>query len=141
MLELLSTKLPKLNDFSYIQLYMERLLPLFTLNEQLWILYCGFADDFCNDQHEKLRILRCSLKNCYSNTPLWVAYLLELEKLGTDIEEIEQVVGQAKQQASDQFSLDKYMHGLLSRRICGSDEDSRPGAIKSLREFYEEKFL
>jgi hypothetical protein len=30
-----------------------------------------------------------------------VAYLLELEKLGTDIEEIEQVVGQVKQQASD----------------------------------------
>lgn len=48
MLELLSTKLPKFNDFSYIQLYMERLLPLFTLNEQLWTLYCGFADDYCN---------------------------------------------------------------------------------------------
>jgi len=49
MLDLLRTKLPKMNDFAYTQLCMERLLPLFTLNQQLWTLYCGFAEDFCND--------------------------------------------------------------------------------------------
>lgn len=63
---------------------MERLLPQFTLNEQLWSLYCGFAEDFCPDQDEKLRILRCLLKNCYTKTSFWLSYLLELEKVRTD---------------------------------------------------------
>ena len=80
MLDLLRTKLPKLNDFSYTQLYMEKLLPQFTLNGQLWTIYCEAAIDFCQDDEEKMRIQRCSLKNCYADAGLWINYLLELEK-------------------------------------------------------------
>lgn len=104
MLELLRNKLPKLqhgvsNGFCYVQLYMEKLLPLFTLNEQLWKLYCGFTADLCSgDNEERLRILRCSLKNCYTSSDLWIGYLLELERQGNDRETIEAVVGQAREQ-------------------------------------------
>jgi len=86
MIELLQIKLPKLasgaeSPFSFMQVYFEKLLPLFTLNEQLWTLYSGFAEDLSTDQDEKMRVLRSGLKNCYSSTPLWLGYLTELEKI------------------------------------------------------------
>jgi len=63
MLDLLRKKLPKIYDgisakecFNYVQLYFEKLLPMFTINEQLWMLYLEHTDDYCQDQDEKYRL-------------------------------------------------------------------------------------
>ena len=79
MLDLLQTKLGQLGSFGYVQIYMDQLLQRFTQNEQLWTLYTNFALDQCSDETEKMRILRCSLKNCYSSVPLWLTYLRYME--------------------------------------------------------------
>ena len=125
---------------------MEKLLPSFTLNEQLWTLYCEFTSDFCSDNDEKMRILRCSLKNCYTSVPLWLGYLIELERTESGLETLQKVIDQAKQQVGDKekcFELDKFLHGVLSRQIekIQDDEEARPKAIEAIREFYESKFI
>ena len=124
---------------------------MFTLNEQLWSLYTAYAEDMCSaDQNEKMRILRCSLKNCYQSLPLWLTYLTELERTADsgDLSTLEQVFEQAKQQIGEghtdkQFELDKFWHGALQRSIAtvSADKDKQESKISRLREFYEAKFI
>ena len=46
----------KSKNFENMQVYFEQLLPQYTLNEDLWRLYVQLAEDFCQDQEEKMRI-------------------------------------------------------------------------------------
>ena len=124
---------------------------MFTLNEQLWSLYTAYAEDMCSaDQNEKMRILRCSLKNCYQSLPLWLTYLTELERTSDsgDLSTLEQVFEQAKQQIGEDnpdklFELDKFWHGALQRSIAtdSADNDQQESKISRFREFYEAKFI
>ena len=149
MLNLLQTKLVKqLEGFGYVQLYFEQLLPMFTLNEQLWKLYCGFATDLCTENEERIRILRCSLKNCYTCPELWETYLIELERQGNDKETINSVAEQAREQMATKsdacFQVDQFMLGYLTRQIPQQDQETneeRYEAISKLRQFYESKVI
>jgi hypothetical protein len=47
MLELLTDQLPAIaeNNFGYTQLYFERILSEFTLNQELWSLYIQYMEE------------------------------------------------------------------------------------------------
>ena len=89
-----------------------------------------------------------ALKNCYTDHHLWQLYMLELEKVGTDIEQIrttyDQALAQIKQgdKLTDNtlYSLAKAMHDCYSRQIvqpAEGEEDALKEATAKLREFYE----
>ena len=49
MLDFLKTKLVKFagENFNYIQLYFDRILSEYTINEELWVLYIEFMEEKC----------------------------------------------------------------------------------------------
>jgi hypothetical protein len=56
MLELLGDELKAIagDNFNYIQLYFERILAEYTLNNDLWMLYVSYMEDKCNNREAKL---------------------------------------------------------------------------------------
>ena len=49
MLSLLKQDLAEIagDNFNYVQVYFERLLPSFTQNNDLWTLYLGYVEGLC----------------------------------------------------------------------------------------------
>lgn len=82
MLKLLRDRLNEIagDNFNYIQLYFERILAQFTLNNDLWNLYINYMEEKCQKKELKLEFYQRALKNCYANQEFWLGYMRELEK-------------------------------------------------------------
>lgn len=79
MIALLKDKLNLLagDNFNYIQLYFERILSEFTLNNDLWTLYINFMEEKCTKKEAKLEFYQRALKNCFHNYEFWLGYMRE----------------------------------------------------------------
>ena len=58
MMELLTNELPKIagENFNYVSLYFERILSEYTLNEDLWGLFCSYTDDLCKKKEDRVAV-------------------------------------------------------------------------------------
>lgn len=90
MIEFLGSDLDKIagDNFNYIQLYFERVLPEYTLNEELWSLYINYMEEKCKKNELKLEFYQRALKNCNQCSEFWLSYMRELEKNNENIEKI-----------------------------------------------------
>lgn len=91
------------NEFSYVQVYYERVLSEYLLNKTLWQKYTSYAMDICPQANRKLQILGRALKNVQDEWQIWLQYvnLLERSDSSFDIPKMELVVEQALTQGSE----------------------------------------
>ena len=76
------------DNFNYIQLYFERLLSVFTLNNDLWIIYINYMEEKCSKKEARLEFYQRAIKNCSYNHEFWLGYMRELEKNETPSQDI-----------------------------------------------------
>ena len=68
------------NDFRYVQLYFEQVLPEFTKNHLLWEMYVDHCQSICSAGEKRLDVFRRALKNCNQISKFWLALFQESEK-------------------------------------------------------------
>lgn len=128
-LKLLSKEKVKWN---YIVCYFERLLPQFTLNQDLWVQYIDLMEEKCTDEGIRIKLYLRALKNCFKNSKLWIGYATELEAQGYAYTEIETILKTNQAGIDDAFEIDKFLYELVCRHC--------PDAA-SQRRTYAEIFL
>lgn len=67
------------HKLEFAKLYFERLLPEYTLNTDLWMLYLHTILDHSKDPAERYAIHTRALKNIYGSSEVWCSYALEQE--------------------------------------------------------------
>lgn len=81
-------------EFSYVQVYYERVLSEYLLNKTLWLKYCSYALQLCQQTDLKLQILVRALKNVQDEWQIWLMYLNLQEKTDEtfDLPKMESIV-------------------------------------------------
>ena len=91
--EFLNKELPILanKNFNYIRLFYERTLQMNPDDEDIWDNFMAYAHnkDFKIPHTVYLKILQRACKCCYFKVTFWIVLLREMEKQGSDKEEIE----------------------------------------------------
>ena len=94
--ELLNKELPNLarKNFNYIRLFYERSLQMNPDDEDIWNNFIEYSQkrDFKIPQKTYLSILQRACKCCYFKVSFWIILLREMEKQGSDKEEIESYI-------------------------------------------------
>lgn len=90
MMDLLKTELDLIagDNFNYIQLYFERILSEYQLNDELWTLYINYMEEKCKKNEIKQEFYERAIKNCVANYEFWLGFMRENEKNGAVSEAI-----------------------------------------------------
>jgi len=107
LLEYYQQHLPDIagNNFSYYELYIERLLCKCPAQDTIWEYYLTCAD-LCKSESVKNQIYRRAYKNCRDNIDFKLGYLRSQEKLNVSIEEFKKNINEFIEDAADNPQLE-----------------------------------